>query len=88
MEKELKDAAAAAAEALTSSGGASAPQPGGGSQTRMLPERVRAAVIDVRTRLYQRGIVDPLLARFDSATVAPASDIEISERLAAIAQSA
>ena len=85
MEKQLKEAAAAAGEALADAEGA-APQGGGGSESRHLPPAVRDAVIAVRTRLYERGVYDPVLARFDSATVAPASDAEIAERLAAMAQ--
>jgi hypothetical protein len=60
---------------------------GGGSRQRGLPEDLRMAFIDARASLFQRGIYDPMLARFDSASVQPASNAEIAERLRQIADS-
>ena len=59
---------------------------GGGSHHRALPEDVRRGFIDVRAALFQRGIFDPVLVRFDTATVAQAPTREIGERLAAVAE--
>ena len=44
-------------------------------------------MIAVRTALFHRGVYDPLLARFDSATVAPATNAEIAQQLGIIAES-
>ena len=38
-----------------------------------LPHELRKAFIDVRAALFARGIYDPVLVRFDSATVPRAS---------------
>ena len=54
---------------------------GGGSRHRGLPEAVRAKFIAVRTELFRRGIYDPVLVRFDTATVAQASTVEVAARL-------
>jgi hypothetical protein len=54
----LKDAAAAVAGDMKS-----------GEVTPQLHERF----IDVRSALFQRGIFDPVLVRFDSATAPPAT---------------
>lgn len=69
---QLKEMAAAMAEELK-----------GGAVTPELRERF----INVRAALFQRGIYDPVLVRFDSATVAQASPQEISEQLATVAGS-
>lgn len=58
---------------------------GGGSRPRGLPEELRQRVIEVRTALYQRGLFDPLLARFDSATVPDATTLAIADELAKVA---
>lgn len=49
--------------------------------------QLRARVIAVRAALFQRGVFDPVLARFDSATVAPATPAEIARELNEISQS-
>lgn len=54
---------------------------GGGSRHRGLPEAVRAKFIAVRSELFRRGVYDPLLVRFDTATVAQAPTAEIATRL-------
>jgi hypothetical protein len=48
---------------------------------------LRAAFIDVRTALFQRGIFDPVLVRFDSATAPKASVAELAEQLESVAAS-
>jgi hypothetical protein len=52
-----------------------------------LPKELRARFIDVRAALFQRGIYDPVLVRFDSATVPQASLAEVAEQLASVAAS-
>lgn len=68
----LKELAAAVANELRS-----------GEVTPALRERF----IDVRAALFQRGIYDPVLVRFDSATAPPATKDEIAAQLEAVAQS-
>jgi hypothetical protein len=69
---DLKSLATAVAEELKS-----APTPA--------PELLRARFIDIRTTLFQRGIYDPVLVRFDSATAPRASNEEVAEQLATVA---
>ncbi len=71
--EQLKQLAAAVAEELKTVGD--------GAPAADLRERF----IDVRAALFQRGIYDPVLVRFDSATVAKASTQEIAEQLAKVA---
>jgi hypothetical protein len=52
--------------------------------TPLAPE-LRQRFIAVRTALFTRGIYDPVLVRFDSATVPKASTSEIAEALAMVA---
>lgn len=84
----VKELAAQTAEALQSVATSSEPVPstGGGSRHRGLPEELRQQFIDVRAALFTLGIYDPVLVRFDTATVAQAPTIEIAERLAALAE--
>ena len=46
---------------------------------------LRAAFIDIRAALFQRGVYDPVLVRFDSATVTKATAAELAEQLASVA---
>ncbi len=69
---QLKTMAAAVAEEMKS-----------GEITPVLRERF----IDVRAALFQRGIYDPVLVRFDSATAPRATKDEIAAQLEAVAQS-
>ena len=69
---ELKQRAAAVAEELKV-----------GEMTPALRERF----IDVRAALFQRGIYDPVLVRFDSATAPPATKDELAAQLEAVARS-
>ncbi|PYQ25837.1 MAG: hypothetical protein DMF56_26410 [Acidobacteria bacterium] len=52
----------------------------------MTPE-LRKKFIDVRAELFQRGLYDPVLVRFDSATVPHATQEEIAAQLGTIAES-
>jgi hypothetical protein len=47
----------------------------------------RRRFIAVRAELFQRGVFDPILARFDTVTVTRASTQEVANELAAIAAS-
>ena len=47
-----------------------------------LTPELRARFIAVRAELFERGIFDPVLARFDSATVAQISAAEAGAQLA------
>jgi hypothetical protein len=69
--EELKEKALAVAEALKAAPAA-------------LPEDLRKRFIDVRAHLFARGIYDPVLVRFDSATVPQAPIGEIAEQLAMV----
>ena len=71
---QLKEVAAAVAEELKSAGA-------------NVPPDLRQRFIDVRAELFQRGIYDPVLVRFDSATAPKASTQEIAEQLATVAAS-
>ena len=46
---------------------------------------LRERFITVRAALFQRGIFDPVLVRFDSATAPRATSQEIAEQLANVA---
>ena len=46
---------------------------------------LRQRFIHVRAALFQRGIFDPVLVRFDSATAPRATAQEIAEQLATVA---
>jgi hypothetical protein len=48
---------------------------------------LRARFVEIRSELFVRGIFDPVLARFDSITVAKAPLHEIADQLDAIAAS-
>lgn len=50
-----------------------------------IPLDLRKRFINVRAALFQRGIFDPVLVRFDSATVPPATTAELAEELASVA---
>ncbi len=52
----------------------------------MTPE-LRKRFIGVRAALFQRGVFDPVLARFDSATVAQVSAAEAGAELEKIVES-
>ena len=48
---------------------------------------LRRRFVAVRAELFQRGVFDPILARFDTVTVTRASTQEVANELAAISAS-
>jgi len=50
-------------------------------------KQLRDQFIAVRSELFRRGIFDPVLVRFDTITVSRASNQDIADQLAAIAES-
>jgi len=72
----LKSAAAAVAEEMQTF-----------ASQETLPPDVRSRFIDVRGELFVRGIYDPVLVRFDSASAPRATNAEIAEQLATVAAS-
>lgn len=82
---QLKTQAAAVAAEMKTAGGAAPAATGGGSRQRGLPEDLRERFIEVRAALFQRGIYDPVLVRFDTASVTQASTQEIAEQLETVA---
>jgi len=52
-----------------------------------LTPHLRKRLIAVRTQLFQRGLFDPVLVRFDGITVPRATIEEISNELGAVASS-
>lgn len=78
-------ALAVAAELATIPGGTAAG--GGGSRNRGLPELLRLRFLSLRSALFQRGVFDPVLVRFDTATGTQASNAEIADQLKAVASS-
>jgi hypothetical protein len=83
--EELKSMAAEVASELQSATGGEPVLTDGGSRQRGLPEPLRERFIRVRTALFQRGIFDPVLVRFDTASAPQASTKEVGEQLAAVA---
>ena len=71
--EEIKAAAADVAAALQNAGA--------------VPADLRARFIAVRAELFRRGVFDPVLVRFDSATAPRATNAEIAAELAALAAS-
>ena len=86
---QLKATAAKIAEELkTAAASSSAPAAtGGGSRQRGLPEELRERFIAVRSILFQRGVYDPVLVRFDTASAPQAATLEVAEQLAQLAES-
>ena len=52
----------------------------------MMNADLRERFIRVRAELFRRGIFNPVLARFDSHTVAPADALAVGKQLAAVAE--
>jgi len=50
-----------------------------------VPAGLRKRFVNVRAALFQRGVYDPILVRFDSATAAPASTAEVAAELESVA---
>lgn len=87
---EIKSAANAVADELRKASAANAAEvlpAGGGSRQRALPEELRKRFIDVRAALFERGIYNPVLVRFDSASAPPATTPAIADALAAVGSS-
>ncbi len=88
---ELKAAATAVADELKAAAVSQSNDPiantGGGSLHRALSDDLQKRFLAVRAVLFQRGIYDPILIRFDTATVAQASTRDVAEQLATVAQS-
>jgi hypothetical protein len=83
--EELKMMAAEVAAELQSATSTEPASTGGGSRQRGLPEPLRDRFIRVRTALFQRGIFDPVLVRFDTASAPQATTKEVGEQLATVA---
>jgi hypothetical protein len=83
--EELKTMADEVAAELQSAIGAEPAAAGGGSRHRGLPELTRERFVRIRTALFQRGIFDPVMVRFDTASAPQASTKEIGDQLAAVA---
>ena len=85
--EEIRAAATeVAGELRTAEGGSAEPaSSGGGSLHRALPPGVRERFIEVRSALFRRGYYDPVLVRFDTATVPQAATAEVADRLTEIA---
>jgi hypothetical protein len=61
------------------------PAQGGGSLHRGLPVELRERFISLRSELFQRGLFDPVLLRFDSASAPLASNREVGAQLERVA---
>jgi hypothetical protein len=83
--EELKSMAAEVAKELQAASGGEPAATGGGSRQRGLPESLRERFIRVRSELFQRGIFDPILVRFDTASAPQAPAKQIGEELALVA---
>ena len=73
--EEIKTAAAELAVALQAAAGEPINAP------------LRKRFIALRAALFQRGVFDPLLVRFDTASAPRASNSEIAEELTKLAES-
>ena len=83
---DMKARMLAIADELRITGGETLGSTGGGSLGRGLPEELRRRFIDLRTELFRRGVFDPVLVRFDTATVPLASNGEIAAELTTMAE--
>lgn len=72
--EQLRKMAATVAEEMKTAGASLSPE-------------LRERFIKVRAALFQRGIYDPVLVRFDSSTAPRATTEEVAEQLATVAQS-
>jgi len=59
----------------------------GGSAHRPIPPDLKNRFLEIRAALFARGLYDPILVRFDSATVPQAPMAEIASQLALVAES-
>lgn len=81
--EELRTEAASIAQAILDVAGGGTEEPG---KARTMPDELRERFITFRTLLYVRGLHDPVLARFDSATVAQADSKRIAQALEILAE--
>lgn len=84
---EIKSAAEMVAQELLTAGSPSSTAGDAGSLHRGLPEELRRRFIEVRAELFRRGIFDPVLVRFDTATVPQAPTQQVAEEMRRIAAS-
>ena len=84
---EIRSMALAVASELQAAVNPSTVSSGGGSRNRGLSEDLRMRFVAVRAALFQRGLFDPVLVRFDTATGAQASNADVAEQLKAVAAS-
>ena len=73
--EEIKTAAAELAMALQAAG------------PELISAPLRKRLIAVRAALFQRGVFDPVLVRFDTASAPRASNSEIAAELTKLAES-
>jgi hypothetical protein len=85
--EQIRDRAAMVAQELLTAGSPAATPGDAGSHQRGLPEELRQHFIDVRAALFQRGIYDPVLVRFDTATAPQAPTQQVAEELRRVAES-
>ena len=87
--EDLRVRAAAIADALWKLPNAADPvgNTGGGSRHRAIPADLQKQFIDLRAELFQRGIYDPVLVRFDTASAPQATTTEVAEQLKIVASS-
>jgi hypothetical protein len=85
--KQMSASVAAELTALGGSTGEPVAATGGGSAHRALPADLQQRFIALRTALFQRGVYDPVLGRFDTASAPQASTGEIAAQLTKIAES-
>lgn len=57
-----------------------------GSRGRPIPPELRERLIRIREAMFQRGIYDPVLGRFDSYTVQQPDLRSIADQLARVAE--
>ena len=75
-------------EASAGTGDPDEPLSADNSRKRILSPELRLKFLELRTWMQRRGLVDPVLSRFDSYTVPQATSREIAERLQEIAGAA
>lgn len=63
------------------------PLAGDNSRKRSIDPELRARFIAVRTWMQRMGLVDPVLNRFDTYTVAQATSRDVAEELRRVAES-
>jgi hypothetical protein len=85
--RQMSETIASEMSAFAGSGGEPIATTGGGSAHRALPADLQQRFIALRTALFQHGVYDPVLVRFDTASAPQASNGEIAAQLTRIAES-